>query len=161
MTDIIRSINEFAWENNVYAELKNNGFTQFRYVLDLGEYSIPFLGEMEDVIKSYILKIREKNDLYINEYIELTKELAEKRGMAIRFLFNYTNPFMDRGVSYDIIAMYLQVEDCAPFYIGTSYGGLGIKKDMLSEEEWEKFYNLSKFEQLELIVDRSICYNDK
>jgi hypothetical protein len=67
--------------------------------------------------------------------VEAVEELSQKYDKRIRFLFDYANPFGDKGGYQDILYFYITVDDGEPINVGSSYSGIDAEIDTDSDAD--------------------------
>ena len=153
---LIKRVIKYAEDHNIKAELKEERIDTMKLWLKIGSYKIPFADNMELVILGYLLKTRECWDYLIDDYVEAVEELSQKYDKRIRFLFDYAEPFADKGGYQDILYYYITVDDGEPICVGSSYSGIDWVIDRNSPdvtyEMIDEYREKSDTEKIELLL---------
>ena len=122
--EVIARVKAHAESLHIYAKVSKLHDYDMPFCLDLGEYQIRFLENMEDVIKDYLTKTYEYWKHTIDRHCEFTQKVAEKYGKDIKFYINYTDPFDDQGGAREILDYLVTIDGGEPVTVGNSYSGL-------------------------------------
>lgn len=153
---LINRVIKYAEDHNIKAELKEERIDTMKLWLKIGSYKIPFADNMELVILGYLLKTRECWGYLVDGYAEAVEELSQKYDKRIRFLFDYAEPFADKGGYQDILYYYITVDDGEPICVGSSYSGIDWVIDRNSPdvtyEMIDEYREKSDTEKIELLL---------